>query len=132
VTHVSILCLYLFSLCSLFSFAIRLPLTLRFTLAPFSLALCMQRSRVDTGSFTFTFKAQPNDKCYIFIILVTVLGCYVDYLTKLYQFRSLATKYIRHTHQIYIREKRGIFDTFITQSHAIPLGGKKTGRNHRR
>ena len=104
--YVSILSHYLFSLYSLFLFAIRLPLSLRFALSLVSLALCIQTSRVDTGSFTFTFKVQPNDKSYIFIILVTVLGCYVDYLTKLYQFRSLATSCKnKHTKFTYVKKK---------------------------
>jgi hypothetical protein len=73
------------SVYNIFLFATRMS-SLRLALAPVSLALCIQWSRVETGSFTSTFKVQQNNKGYIFIILVTVLVCHVDYLTKLYQF----------------------------------------------
>jgi len=60
-TRVSIRCHYLFSLYSLFLFALLLPLSLRFALSLVLHALCVQWSRVDTGSFTFTFKVRHND-----------------------------------------------------------------------
>jgi len=93
-THVSILCHYLFSLYSLFLFAIRLPFSLRF--AHVSHALCVQWSRVDTVSFTFTFKAQHNNKCYIFITLVTIRGFWYA-SSPLYWFSDKELLCITHT-----------------------------------